>query len=117
MAYSKDQLILRDGQAASGKVLDKEFKIKTSFATLTLKKSKIVHIHFMRPDGTGFPPADQIKTNNGDDLYGKILQPKIISFVLATNGQLVKIHRDKINTLVFLDSLDEQSANYPKITL
>ncbi len=116
MAYSKDYIILRDGQAVSGQALDKEFKIKTSFGVITIKKSKIVHIHFMHPDGTGFPPTDEIKTNSGDDLKGKITQPETISFVLTTNDQTVKIHRDKINTLIFLGSLDTESGKYQKLT-
>ncbi len=116
MAYSKDLIVLRDGQSASGKVLNKEFKIKTSFGTITLKISKIVHIHFMRPDGTGFPSTDEIKTNDGDDLKGRLIETQTISFVLATNGQTVKIHRDKINTIMFLGSLDTKSKNYPKLT-
>jgi hypothetical protein len=70
----------------------------------------------MRPDGTGFPPTDEIKTNNGDDLKGKLIQTQTISFVLATNGQTVKIHRDKINTLIFIGSLDSNSKDYPKLT-
>jgi len=116
MRYSRDQIILRDGQAASGKVIENEFNIKTSFGTITVKKNKIVHVHFMRPDGSGFPPTDQIKTNDGDDLYGKIIKPKTISFVLATNGQTVKIHRNKISTLIFLASIDNKSIKFPKIT-
>ena len=117
MRYSKDQIILRDGQAASGKVIENEFTIKTSFGTITVKKNKIIHIHFMKPDGSGFPPSDQIKTIENDDLNGKIIKPKTISFVLATNGQTVKIHRDKIHTLMFLGSLDTESTNFPNITI
>lgn len=115
MRYSKDQLILRDGQAAAGKVTETEFTISTSFGKINLKKNKLVHIHFKRPDGSGYPPTDEIKTNNGDNLYGTITKPKSITFVLASNGQKVKIHRDKISTLVFMQSLDHDNKNYPKI--
>jgi len=114
MSYSRDQVILRDGQAGAGKVEQREFTIVTSFGKIILKKNKIVHIHFKRPDGSGYPPTDEIKTVNGDDLYGKIVSPKIINFVLATSGQSFKIHRDKINTLMFLGSLDHDAKNYPQ---
>lgn len=116
MRYSKDQIILRDGQAAAGKVMDNEFEISTSFGKILLKKNKIIHIHFMRPDGTSYPPTDEIKTNNGDDINGKIVKPKSITFILASNGQKLKINRDKISTLIFLESLDHNTKSYPQLS-
>ena len=113
MAYSKDLLISRDGQVISGKVLKNDFKIKTSYGDVTVKKDQIVHIHFKRPDGTGFPATDEIKTNSGDDIKGKLIQTQTISFVLATDNQTERIPRDNIHTLLFLDSLDSNSENFP----
>lgn len=113
MAYSKDLLILRDGQVKSGKVLKNDFKIKTSYGDVTVKKDQIVHIHFKRPDCTGFPATDEIKTNSGDDIKGKLIQTKTISFVLATDNQTERISSDNIHTLLFLNSLDSDSENFP----
>ncbi|MDQ6997273.1 MAG: hypothetical protein Q9M17_00995 [Mariprofundus sp.] len=106
MAYSKDLLVLRDGQAQSGKVIKNEFKIKTAFGDVTVKKENIVHIHFARSEGTGYPLSDEIKTNTGDDIRGKLVQTQAISFVSAENNQSERVHRDNINTLLFLGSQD-----------
>jgi hypothetical protein len=113
MAYSKDLLILRDGRVMSGKVLKNDFKIKTSYGDVTVKKDQIVHIHFTHSDGSSFPATDEIKTNNGDDIKGKLVQTKTISFVLAADNQTERIPRDKIHTLLILDSLDSDSENFP----
>jgi len=113
MAYSKDLLILRDGKVMSGKVLKNDFKIKASYGDVTIKKDQIVHIHFVHPDGSSFPPTDEIKTNNGDEIKGKLVQTKTISFVLAADNQTERIAGDKIHTLLFLDSLDSDSENFP----
>ncbi len=116
MVYSKDLLILRDGQAVAGKVLKNEFRIKTSFGDVTVNKDDIVHLHLMHPDGTGFPATDEIKTKSGDDLKGHLVKTMTISFVLAANNQTERIHRDKIHTLMFFDTLDSDSENYPQLS-
>ncbi|PJA31681.1 MAG: hypothetical protein CO187_08085 [Zetaproteobacteria bacterium CG_4_9_14_3_um_filter_53_7] len=116
MVYSKDLMILRDGQVVSGKVLKNEFKIKTSFGDVTVNKDDIVHIHLMHQDGTGFPATDEIKTKAGDDIKGHLVKTMTISFVLAANNQTERVHRDKIHTLLFLDSLDTDSEGYPKFS-
>ena len=116
MAYAEDQLILRNGQTLSGKVLKNEFKIKTSYGVLLLKKENIVHIFFMRPDETGFPPADEIRTSQGDDIKGKLVQTQTISFVLAENNQTARIARDKIHSITFLGELDSDPEGYPQLT-
>jgi len=113
MAYSKDLLILRDGSVMSGKVLKNDFKIKTSYGDVTVKKDQIVHIHFTHSDGSGFPATDEIKTNNGDDIKGKLIQTQAISFVLAADNQTERVPRDNIHTLLILDSLDSDSENFP----
>ncbi|EAU53863.1 hypothetical protein [Mariprofundus ferrooxydans] len=104
--YSKDLLVLRDGQALSGKVIKNEFKMRTAFGDVTVKKDNIIHIHFMRPDGTGFPPTDEIRTNTGDDIRGQLIQAQTISFVLAEDNQTERVPKDNINTLLFLGSQD-----------
>lgn len=115
MAYAQDTLILRDGQAVSGKVLKKEFKIKTSFGDVTIKKENIALILFKAPDETSFPPSDEIRTTCGDDLKGKLVQTMTISFVTASNNQTARIPRDKIHSLIFLTELDTESGDYPQL--
>jgi len=116
MVYSKDLMILRDGQALSGKVLKNEFKVKTSFGDVSVNKDDIVHIHLMHQDGTGFPPTDEIKTRGGDDIKGHLVKTMTISFVLAANNQTERIHRDKIHTIMFLASLDADTEGYPNFS-
>ena len=115
MAYSEDQLILRNGQTLSGKVLKKEFKIKTSYADVLVKRESIAHIYFMRPDETGFPAMDEIKTIHGDNIAGKLVQTQTISFVLAANNQTARIARDKIHSMTFLEELDTDPEGYPQL--
>ena len=116
MAYSEDQLILRNGQTLSGKVLKNDFKIKTSYADVLVKKENIAHINFMRSDETGFPAKDEIKTYNGDNISGKLVQTQMISFVLAANNQTARIARDKIHSMIFLKDLDTDPEGYPDLT-
>jgi len=116
MAYSEDQLILRNGQTLSGKVLKNDFKIKTSYGDAHVKKENIAHIYFMRPDKTGFPATDEIKTNHGDDIKGKLIQTLTISFVLAANNQTARIARDKIHSITFLGALDTDPEGYLQLT-
>lgn len=116
MEYSEDQLTLRNGQALSGKVLKNEFKIKTSYGHAIVKKEDIAHIHLMRPDGTGFPATDEIRTNNGDDIKGTLVQTQTISFVLAANNQTARIAKDKIHSITFLGALDTDPEGYPELT-
>jgi len=116
MEYAEDQLILRNGQTLSGKVLKKDFKIKTSYGDVLVKKENIVHIYFMRSDETGYPATDEIKTIQGDDISGKLVQTQAISFVLAANNQTSRIARDKIHSIIFLGELDTDPEGYPQLT-
>jgi len=116
MVYSKDLIILRDGQAVAGKILKNDYKIKTSFGDVTVNKDDIVHIHMKHPEGIGFPATDEIKTKSGDDIKGHLVKTLTFSFVLAANNQTERIHRDKIHTLLFFDSLDSDSEDYPKLS-
>jgi len=113
MAYAKDLLILRDGTVMSGKVLKNDFKIKTSYGDVTVKKEQIVHIDFAHSDGSSFPLTDEIKTNTGDDVKGKLIHTQAISFVLAENNQTERVPKDKIHTLLFIDSHDSEAENFP----
>ena len=115
MAYAEDQLILRNGQALSGKVLKNEFKIKTSYDDVLVKKEDIAHIYFMRADETGFPAMDEIKTIQGDDIKGKFVQTQTVSFVLAENNQTARIARDKIHSITFIGELDTDLEGYPQL--
>jgi len=117
MAYSEDQLILRNGQTLSGKVLKKDFKIKTSYGDALVKKENIVHIFFMHPDETSFPAMDEIKTYHGDNIKGKLVQTQMISFVLAANNQTARIAKDKIHSMTFLRDLDTDPEGYPDLTV
>jgi len=102
MAYAKDLLILRDGSSIPGKVLKNDFRIKTSYADIKVKKELMVHLYFSRPDGSGFPTADEIKTNTGDEIRGTLVQTQTISFVRAADNQTERVHRDDIHSLLFL---------------
>jgi len=108
-SYAKDLLILRDGSSTAGKVLKNDFKIKTAFGDVHVKKELLVHVYFSRPDGEGFPATDEIKTNTGDEIKGKLVQTQTISFVRAEDNQTERVHRDDIHSLLYLDSADEDS--------
>ncbi|ATX82289.1 hypothetical protein Ga0123462_1426 [Mariprofundus ferrinatatus] len=116
MAYAEDQLILRNGQTLAGKVLKNDYKIKTSFGVVTVKKENISHICLKRADETGFPATDEIRTIHGDDIKGKLVQTLTISFVLAANNQTARISRDKIHSITFLGALDSDPEGYPQLT-
>jgi len=116
MAYAEDQLILRNGQTLAGKVLKKDFKIKTSYGDVIAKKENIAHLLFAHPDETSFPTSDEIKTIFGDDIRGKLVQTLTISFVLAANNQTARIARDKIHSIVLLGALDADPEGYPKLS-
>lgn len=116
MAYSGDQIILRNGQTLSGKILKSDFKIKTFYGDVAVKKESIAHIYLMRSDESGFPATDVIKSNHGDDIKGKLLQTQTISFVLAANNQTARIARDKIHSMIFLGELDTDPEGYPQLT-
>ena len=109
MAYAKDLLILRDGSSIPGKVLKNDFRIKTAYADMKVKKELMVHLYFSRPDGSGFPATDEIKTNTGDEIKGMLVQTKTISFVRAADNQTEQVHRDDIHSLLFLDTLGADS--------
>ncbi len=113
MAKAADIVILRDNQLIRGDVLIKEYKIETSFGVLKIAKSKIVHIHFKRASGTGFPDRDIIQTKDDGDYKGKILNIKTIPVKLSVNGQRVNIERRFVNTMVFPFSGGKRPGNIP----
>ncbi|OIO71250.1 MAG: hypothetical protein CO186_04375 [Zetaproteobacteria bacterium CG_4_9_14_3_um_filter_49_83] len=115
MAHTEDQLILRNGQTLSGKVLKNEFKIKTSYGEVLIKKEDIAHICFMRADETGFPAMDEIKTYQGDDIKGALVKTHTLSFVLAANNQTARIAKDKIHSITFMQELDTDPEGYPQL--
>jgi len=106
MAYTNDQLIFRNGETVSGKVLKNEFKIRTSFADIIVKKENIAQVQFMRADGSGFPATDEIRTYAGDSIRGKLVLTQTISFVSGDDNQTERVQRDRIHSLIFIDSLD-----------
>jgi len=109
MAYINDQLIFRNGEAASGKILKNEYKIKTSHGNIAIKKENIAHIIFMRADKSGYPATDEIRTYAGDEIKGELIQTQTISFVSGSDNQTERIHRDRIHSLVFIDTLVSDS--------
>ncbi|NWF39097.1 hypothetical protein F3F96_08120 [Mariprofundus sp. NF] len=117
MAYAEDQLILRNGQTLAGKVLKNDFKIKTSYGDVLVKKENIAHIFLMRPDESGFPASDEIKTICGDEIRGKLVKTMSISFVLAANNQTARIAKEKIHSMIFLTELDSDPEGYPELTV
>lgn len=94
-------IILRNGETLTGQVTTREFSIKTSYAELTFKKSEIVHIHFENPPQF---TQDEMLLLASDVLKG-VVSPATVTIKLGSSGQTVKLSKDKIHTVMFLDSV------------
>jgi len=94
-------IILRNGETLTGQVTTREFAIKTSYAELTFKKHEIVRIHFENPPQF---TQDELLLLTSDVLKG-IVSPATITIKLETSGQTIKLSKDKIHTVMFLDSV------------
>ncbi len=97
----KHIIILKNGETLSGQVTNREFSIKTSYAELKFKRNEIVHIHFENiPQFT----QDEMLLLASDVLMG-VVSPATITIKLESSGQTVKLGKDKIHTIMFLDSV------------
>lgn len=97
----KHIIILRDGASLTGKVMDKKISIKTTFGVLDFDIRKIVHIHFKNPPQF---LSDEMLLKTTDKLKGEITDSSI-SFKLEASKETLKIEKDKIHTIIFLDSV------------
>lgn len=97
----KNIIILRDGSSLTGEVKDKKITIKTSFGLLSFDKGEIVHIHFKNPPQF---LNDELLLKTSDKLKGEITN-KLISFKLESSKENLKLEKDKIHTIMFLDNV------------
>jgi hypothetical protein len=87
---SRDEIVMKNGDVLSGKLLTQEFTIQTSYGTLSLGVKEIRSIMF---EGGG-QNIDVIILNNGDKLSG-IVGPDSIKLQLEGSQQM-ELEKDKI---------------------
>jgi hypothetical protein len=97
----KNILVLKTGEALVGRVLDKEFAVKSAFGDLKFKPKQIVHIHFAGPPGF---PVDELQIISGDRIKGDV-SPQRLRFELESTGQEIQVPKAQIHTAVFLDTV------------
>jgi len=88
-------------ETLTGQVTTRDFSIKTSYAEMKFKRSEIVHIHFENPPQF---TQDEMLLLASDVLKG-VVSPATVTIRLETSGQTVKLSKDKIHTIMFLDSV------------
>lgn len=93
LAEQKDQLLLKNGDTITGKLLTQKFTIKTSYANLSFNIKKIQSILF---EGGG-QNIDMIMLRDGDKLSG-VVGPNAIKIQLE-DQQEVEIEKDKIKEI------------------
>lgn len=94
-------IIMKNGDSLNGEVQNPEISIKTSYADLSFSIDKIVHIHFKNSPEF---PNDEMMLKTTDLLKGEITTNEIIIKIEAS-GQIIKVGKDKIHTIIFLDSV------------
>lgn len=92
----QDAIVLKNGDNVNGKVLTNIFNIKTSYGKIAIKRKEIATIHMK---GTQFT-QDQIITLELNKFTGVIQEGTIE--VKLQNGQVLKIEKNKIHTLMML---------------
>jgi hypothetical protein len=93
MARSTDFIIGRGGDSLRGRVLDKQFEIRSAFGPVVIKTDKIEWIHFDRPRGT-----DEMWLKNGDRLQGRLKQDSI--HFKPQDAAARRIPRSAIHTVI-----------------
>jgi hypothetical protein len=89
-------LVLLDGQALTGQVMHKNFKVTTDIGTLTIPASRIAFIHCERGNPSG---VDEVVLHSTTVVRGD-LQPDPIKFKLDDTGETLAISQAKIHTLI-----------------
>ena len=91
-----DVIVFKDGNLVNGKVLTKNFAIKTSYGEIVVKKKDIANIH-MR--GIQFK-TDQIITLDLNRFRGSLQQSTIR--IKLKDDQNIEVAKNKINTIIML---------------
>ncbi len=102
----KDMIIGRKGDSLTGKVLNREFSIKSVFGAVKIKTGDITWIHFKNPPRF---KEDEIWLKTGDRLSGQIKQNHI-EFKSET-GQTLKISRNSIHTVIVNQKWNERGRS------
>lgn len=103
-----DLILLKNGDNASGVVLNKSFTIKTSYATLAFEPSKIERITI---EGGG-ANVDVLKLKNGDTFSG-VLQDEKVTLQLESGSQ-TEISKDKLKEIEFRFDRSKADEKKPK---
>ena len=90
-----DQIIFKNSDFLTGEIKTKVFKLRASYATLSLERSEISHIEF---EGGG-QNIDTIILRGGDILSGNIEVP--IIDILLKSGEEINLKKEKIKKLMF----------------
>jgi len=91
-----DAVIFKNGDFVNGKVLTKNFNLKTLYGEIKVKREDVAHIHMK---GTQFA-KDEILTMELNKFSGT-LKEKIIEVKLKS-GQKMEIKKNKIHTIMML---------------
>jgi hypothetical protein len=91
-----DQILLRNGDAISGQITTKAFKLRTSYSTLKFKKSQIGYLDFERAGES----KDVMGLRTGDKLSG-VLEVGSIN-LLMRSGVEVYLNKDMIRRITFV---------------
>ena len=94
-AEKLDAITFRNGDGASGTVLDEKFTVKTSYADLDFATDKIAKIVF---EGAG-ANVDMVTLKAGDQFSG-VVQNETITVRLVTDAE-VRVSKEKIKEIVF----------------
>jgi hypothetical protein len=97
-----DIIVGRAGDSITGKVLDKQFTIRSPLGPIVIATRDIQWIHFKNPPVV---PADEIWFNMSDRVSGAI-QGDHVSFKPASGGAAMNIPYASIHTVIVNQSLD-----------
>jgi len=97
-----DIIVGRAGDSITGKVLDKQFTIRSPLGPITLATRDIQWIHFKNPP---LVPSDEIWFNMSDRVSG-VIEGDQVSFKPAGGGQTLSIPYASIHTVIVNQSLN-----------
>jgi len=98
---ASDVIIGRGGDSLMGTVLNKEFRVKTKFGSLTLARPHVAWIHFTNPPQF---EVDEVWLHSGDRLSGKVIGTGIR--FRPADGKEMKVPYSAINTLMLNGGLE-----------
>jgi hypothetical protein len=96
-----DVAVFKNGDSASGTVVNKSFTIRTPYlGKMEIPTKKILRIHFRSSQFS----QDMIRLSAIDTYQGAI-QEKTVQFRVKGTGEVTSLRKENIHTILFLDNV------------